>query len=104
MIRVSGYYPNTPGAKFDHEYYANKHAPMVLELLGASVVRAEIDKGLAGASPDVPAPYVAVGHLIFNSLEDFQQSFGAHGDEVMSDVPNYTDIEPIIQISEITVV
>ena len=103
MIRVSVYYPNNSGARFDHDYYANKHMPMVLEKLGALVVRGEVDKGIGGAAPDAPATYVAVGHLIFNSLEDFQQGFGSHGDEIMGDIPNYTDIEPIIQVSEITV-
>jgi len=29
MIKVSVMYQNTPGHKFDHAYYANKHMPMV---------------------------------------------------------------------------
>ena len=29
MIKVSVMYPNTPGARFDHEYYRDKHMPLV---------------------------------------------------------------------------
>jgi uncharacterized protein (TIGR02118 family) len=39
--------------------------------------------------------------IVFNSIEDFQKSFGAIGNEIMADVPNYTNIEPQMQISEI---
>ena len=29
MIKVSVMYPNTPGARFNHEYYRDKHMPLV---------------------------------------------------------------------------
>ena len=29
MIKVSVMYPNTPGARFDHEYYKDKHMPLL---------------------------------------------------------------------------
>ncbi len=28
MIKVSVMYPNTPGARFDHAYYRDKHMPL----------------------------------------------------------------------------
>lgn len=33
MIR-SVMYPNTPGARFDHAYYRDKHMPLVNEAAG----------------------------------------------------------------------
>ena len=102
MIRVSVLYPNSSGAKFDHDYYANKHAPMVVEMLSPlGLVGGEVNIGLAGGAPNSPAPFIAGGHLLFNSVEDFQRGFEAHGEAIMGDVPNFTDIEPVIQISEI---
>ncbi len=102
MIRISVLYPATEGAKFDHAYYAQKHMPLVKQRLGSlGLVRTEIDKGLAGGAPDAPAPFVSIGHVYFNSLADFQKAMAAHGAELMADVPNYTDIQPVIQISEI---
>ena len=102
MIRISVLYPATEGARFDQEYYAQKHMKLVRDRLGSlGLVRTEIDKGLAGGAPDAPAPFVSIGHVYFNSLADFQKAMAAHGAELMADVPNYTNIQPVIQISEI---
>ena len=101
MIRVSVLYQNNPGSKFDHDYYANSHLPMVKGKLGSALVDSGIDTGIGSAVPGAPAPFVSIGWLTFNSLEDFQGAFGQHAEEIMGDIPNYTDIEPQIQISEI---
>ena len=102
MIRVSVLYQNEPGKKFDQPYYVQKHMPMVKAKLGDfGCVRYEVDKGLAGGAPGAPAPFVCIGHVYFNTLEGFQKGMGAHGKEIMGDIPNYTDIPPQIQISEI---
>ncbi len=101
MIRVSVLYNNQPGSRFDHEYYAQRHMPMVREKLRRfGLLRAEIDKGLAGEEPDSPAPFVCIGHLYFQSLTDFQNGMLAHGEDILADVPNYTDLTPQIQVSE----
>jgi hypothetical protein len=34
-------------------------------------------------------------------VEAFQTAFGPHADEVSADMPNYTNIAPIVQISEV---
>jgi uncharacterized protein (TIGR02118 family) len=39
--------------------------------------------------------------MFFDSLQSFQGAFGAHAGPIMADVPNYTDIQPTIQISEV---
>src|ERR1044072_1245577 len=36
MIKVSVMYPNTPGARFDHDYYRDKHMPLVKARMGAA--------------------------------------------------------------------
>lgn len=100
MIRVSVLYPNDADKKFDHDYYANQHVGLVKERLGAALLRAEVDRGIGSAEPGAPAPFAAVGHLFFDSLEDFQQAFGPHSEEIMGDIPNFTDIAPQILISE----
>ncbi len=102
MIRVTVLYPNEAGRTFDHDYYVNKHMALVRERLkDFGVVRTEVDRGLAGGAPGSPAPYVAIGHVYLNSLEGFQQGMGRHGKEIMGDIPNYTNIQPQIQISEV---
>lgn len=60
-----------------------------------------MEHGIAGAAPGFPAPFLAIGQLQFDSVEAFQSAFGPHSKEIMSDVPNYTNIQPVIQISEV---
>ena len=35
MIKVSVMYPNQPGGRFDHDYYRDKHMPLVAARMGA---------------------------------------------------------------------
>ena len=102
MIRISVLYPSGEGKKFDVDYYVNKHMKLVRERLGGfGLARTEVDRGVAGGAPGAPAPYVAVGHLYFSAAADFQKGMGVHGKEILADIPNYTNIQPQIQISEI---
>lgn len=100
MVRMSVYYPNQPGTRFDHAYYATSHRRLVESSLGPLGLRAvEIERGIAGYG-GAPAPYVAVGHLLFDSIEALGAAWGSRGDEIVADVPNYTDAQPVVQISE----
>jgi uncharacterized protein (TIGR02118 family) len=101
MIKVTILYPNGEGKKFDMDYYATKHMPMVAGLLGDSLKLLGIDKGIAGRAPGDPIPYLAVGYLYFNKLSEFRNSFGPHAEKIRNDIPNYTNIQPVVQISEV---
>jgi uncharacterized protein (TIGR02118 family) len=103
MIKVSVMYPNSAGARFDHEYYRDKHMPLVKARLGDACKYYTVDKGLAGGAPGAPAPYVSMCHIFSDSVEAFQAGFGAHANEIMGDIKNYTDLTPVIQISEVVV-
>lgn len=101
MIKVSVLYPNTAGCKFDMNYYLDKHMPMVDRKLGSACKSIEVDQGVAGGGPGAPAPFVAIGHLYFDSVDAFQAAFTPHAQDIMADIANYTDIQPVIQISSI---
>jgi len=103
MIKVSVMYPNKPGARFDHEYYRDKHMPLVKERMGDHCRYYTVDRGLAGGGPDEPATYVGMCHIFCDSVENFQQGFGPHASEILADIPKYTDLTPVIQISEVVV-
>ena len=102
-IKVSILYPFGNNKKFDMDYYLNKHVPMVTGLLGDAIIGATIEKGLGGDVPDAPPTYVSMGNIYFETMDSFQNSFGPHAETIMSDIPNYTNIEPIIQVSEVLV-
>ena len=103
MIKVSVMYPNTPGGRFDHDYYRDRHMPMVKERMGDACDHYTVDRGLSGGAPGSPATYVGMCHIYCRSLEDFQKGFGPHAQEIMADIPNYTDLKPVMQISEVVV-
>ncbi len=101
MIKVSVLYPNGDGGKFDMDYYLNSHVPLVTKTLGSALIEATYDKGLAGGAPNSPAPFVAIANLFFNSMEEFGGAFSSAAPILMGDIPNFTNIEPVIQINEV---
>ncbi len=103
MIKVSVMYPNTAGARFDHAYYRDKHMPLVKRLMGDACLFYTVDKGLAGGAPGEPAPYVGMCHIFSDSVPAFQAGFGPHAKEILADIANYTDLAPVMQISEVVV-
>ena len=102
MIKVTVMYANAPGARFDHDYYRDRHMPLVKKLMGANCRYYTIDRGIAGA-PGEPLPYLAMCHIHCDSVDAFQAGFGPHAAEIMADIGNYTDQSPLVQISEVVV-
>ena len=103
MIKVSVMYPNKPGARFNHDYYRDTHMPLVKARMGDRCKYYTIDKGLAGGAPGAPAAYVGMCHIFCESVADFETGFSPHAEEILGDIPNYTDLSPVIQISEVVV-
>ena len=101
MIKVSVMFPGGAGNKFDMTYYLNNHIPMVLQKLGAAVRGASVEQGLAGAEPGSPPAYLAMGHFLFDSVEAFPECFAPHAQAILGDIPNYTNTQPTIQISDV---
>jgi len=103
MIQVSVMYPYEEGEKFDLNYYLEKHTPMVKELLGDACKKISVQHGLSGPDPDSPAVYTVMCHLYFNSVDEFQKAFGPVAGQLLEDIPNYSESQPVIQISEVKV-
>ena len=101
MIKVSVMYPYSEGKGFDMKYYCAKHMPMVNQKLGSACKSIAVEPGIAGGAPGTPPTYVAMGHIYCESVEAFEAAFGPHTAEIIADIPNFTSIQPIIQISEV---
>lgn len=93
MIRVSVYYPSSDGSTFNHDYYHATHVPLAQRAWNP--VSTTVEKGVNG-------PHVAAVHMTFASMDAFNAAMGSPltGD-VMTDVANYTNIVPVMQISEV---
>jgi uncharacterized protein (TIGR02118 family) len=103
MIKVSVMYPYAAGARFDHAYYREKHMPMVKQRLGAACLYYTIDKGIAGGAPGTDPVYVAKCDFVCTSFEAFTAARDPHAKEIRGDIANYTDIQPVLQVSEVVV-
>ena len=103
MIRLTALWPKTSDSHFDMDYYLSKHVPMTkakLQGLGFPV-EAGVDEGLGSLTPGEPAPYAAIGYLLFEKMEDLQNGLATHGAEIMADIPNFTNVQPQIQIGSV---
>jgi uncharacterized protein (TIGR02118 family) len=101
MHRLTVLYPAKDGETFDYNYYfGNHHKLVVSRLKPEGLVSCEFDKGVsdpAGAKP----PYLAIAYLKFNSADELRKALAKHGPEILGDIPNYTKIEPIMQVNEL---
>ncbi len=100
-IIVTVLYPNTPGSRFDMDYYLKNHFDLVQEKWGAhGLLGAQAIKGIGTADPDTPAPFQVIALVEFESMEALQGAMQAAGTSVHDDIVNFTDVEPIVQICE----
>src|SRR5436309_2899691 len=86
MVKISVLYPHKGGSAFK---------------LGAACKGIAVEQGIAGGAPESQPTYAAMGHLLFDSMESFQAAFVPHAATIMADIPNYSAIQPIVQISEV---
>ena len=101
MAIISVMYPSKAGSRFDMDYYLNTHMTMVAETWGPVGLRGyTVLQGLA-SSDGSPPPFQAVVNLDFESPEAFHAAVDASGAKVMGDVPNFTDLQPSLQISNV---
>ncbi len=103
MIKVSLLYPYSKDSRFDMDYYCTHHIPMLQKKLGSACRRVAVEQGLTGAAPGIPPAFVAMGHLYFKSVEAFHAAFNPHAEAIREDRPNYTDIQPTMQISSVRI-
>ena len=101
MIKLSIFYPDAEGKKFDKEYYIKTHMPLSIKLQGDAIKHVEVEFGFSGGIPGTKPPFIAICNFWYDSFEAFQAAFMPHAETLMNDIANYTDIETIIQFSEV---
>ncbi|QIP17068.1 EthD family reductase [Spirosoma aureum] len=101
LTKVSIMYPYAENKTFNIEYYETKHMPMVAGFLGSNLVKYTIEKGVASGIPNQPLPFMAIGTFYVKSLSDYQAAIGPNREAIRADFPNYTNITPVILVSEV---
>jgi hypothetical protein len=80
MHRLTVLYPAKDGEAFNYDYYFGPHHKLVVSRFEPEgMVSCEFDKGVS----------------------DLQKTLAKHGAEILGDIPNYTKIEPIMQVNEV---
>ena len=101
MAIVSVMYPVKPGSRFDMEYYLKKHMAMVAETWSPVGLRGyQVLRGVRAPGGGEPVFQVVV-NMDFESAAAFEAAVAQSGAKIMGDVPNFTDAEPTIQISDV---
>ncbi len=101
MFKVAILYRNGEGKIFDMDYYEKKHMPMVAGLLGKNLKFYEINKGIAGRTPNDKVPFVAVGNFYIKDVAEYNKAIAQNREALVGDFKNYTNIQPVVNISEI---
>lgn len=100
MVKLTVMYPYHPGCRFDMDYYVNRHIaihkqdPLVLGII--------IEQG-ESAFRQGPVPgLVCAAHFFYESIGTLNESRTPEkGKRQAADLPNFTDITPQDQISEV---
>jgi uncharacterized protein (TIGR02118 family) len=87
-------------ARFDFDYYQNKHLVMLAELYGKGVGKMQVRKGLRKGDGSAPA-YIASVSIEIPSMEAFEAAGKEHFPKLLADIPNYTNLTAVAQIEEI---
>ena len=101
MFKVAILYPNGEDKTFDMDYYEKKHMPMVAGFLGKNLRFYEITKGISGRTPTDKVPFLAIGYFYITDVSEYNKAIAQNRDAVINDFKNYTNIQPVVQISEI---
>jgi uncharacterized protein (TIGR02118 family) len=102
MISVVVLYPNKAGSKFDLDYYVRRHLPLVrdrLQPMGMRSLTYTLEHAMDPKAP--PQAYRLSAELRFDDMESAARALEAHGPETQADIPNFTDVAPVILIGEI---
>jgi uncharacterized protein (TIGR02118 family) len=103
MIKINVLYPNRKEARFDLAYYVDKHMPLSIKLLSAHAGYRgySVERGISGLVPGEDARYAVICYFLFDSIEDFNAALAPHAEVLQGDIPNFTDIQPLFQVSEV---
>jgi uncharacterized protein (TIGR02118 family) len=102
MFKVTVVYPRAAEDDFNLAYYLDAHTPMVKDLLGPwGLIKVDVEVGIAGPAPGSQPPYAVICGIYFSDLHALQQGLDAEGPTLIADMPNFTSVTPVMQISRV---
>jgi uncharacterized protein (TIGR02118 family) len=99
MVKLTVLYPRRDGGTFDMQYYRETHLPLLRRLMGDKLKALTVDEGVEPGA--LPAPYAVVCELTFESLDVMGPALAEHQPALGADIPKYTSLEPVFQVSNV---
>lgn len=103
MYSLTVNYPISEGSTFDMDYYQHSHMPLVAKLLADYGYQGYVLHTGVGAGPASQELAHSRVELIFDTPESLQAGLAAKSAEIMADIPNYTNINPEMSFSDVSV-
>jgi uncharacterized protein (TIGR02118 family) len=101
VLRMTVLYPAGDDATFDWDYYNSTHMRLVSERYGEHTSRpAEVTRGVSGVPKGEPS-YLASALMYFPDRDALNQALRAGGTDIPDDIPNFTNVRPVMQIDEL---
>ncbi len=98
-VSVQVLYPVSEGSHFDIDYYYSKHTELLQKYMGQHMERTVVTRGMADGGGG-PAPFHAIATLVFAD-EAARDAALAVSRPVMEDLPNFTNVKPILMMGEV---
>lgn len=95
-------YPYGNPDTFNHDYYRDSHLPMIMKLCGTKAIsRFELRKGLSSQDGTGAPPYTATINIYIGDQEAFDEAGKLHNQTMIDDVPNFSQVHPVIIPTEV---
>jgi uncharacterized protein (TIGR02118 family) len=93
-------YPAKDNEGFDHDFYRNRHAPLIKDILGPALHKLEVRKGANG--PDGgPPTWIAVISIWIADWDAYEKAMATRTQELLDEVPLFTKQMPMIQFDDV---
>lgn len=100
-ISTTVLYPNTPGKKFDIDYYLNKHMPYAEKIWGPLGMKDWRLTAFKDSEDGTPAVYRYGVVSRWTALEDMKRATTTEvGKSVLDDAANFTDEVPLLLVGD----
>jgi hypothetical protein len=101
VIKVSVLYPNTAGCKFDMEYYLTRCTCRWCSRSSAQPASAWRSKKASPAARPGRLRPMSLWVISISTRPMPLTAFAPHAQSILADIPNYTNTQPTIQVSEV---
>ena len=98
MFIVSALYPRAADSRFHADYYTGPHLKLARRLLSPELAVIRVTLGEAGLDGS-PSAFHAISEMHFADRTGFDAAMARVGAGLFADAANYTNVEPLLQVS-----